>query len=86
MANNYVQYPVSLNSFNGADFTNNHKIILASIMSGPQGPTGPTGKDGTNGVTGPTGPSGNTTAYIFDGGNSSSSYFLGPAFDCGSSI
>ena len=38
------------------------------------------------GATGPTGPAGNTTAYIFDGGNSSSSYFLGPAFDCGSSI
>jgi hypothetical protein len=38
------------------------------------------------GETGPTGPPGNTTAYIFDGGNSTSSYILGPAFDCGSSI
>jgi hypothetical protein len=38
------------------------------------------------GNTGPTGPPGLITPYIFDGGNSTSSYSLGPAFDCGSSI
>lgn len=30
--------------------------------------------------------SGSTTSYIFDGGNSTSVYTLGPAFDCGTSI
>ena len=38
---------------------------------------GPTGATGSTGDTGPVIP------YIFDGGNASSSYFLGPAFDCG---
>jgi hypothetical protein len=40
--------------------------------------TGSTGPQGIQGVTGP------TTSYIFDGGNAQSTYFLGPAFDCGS--
>ena len=35
---------------------------------------------------GPTGPTGPTTSYIFDGGNSTSIYTIGPAFDCGTSI
>jgi hypothetical protein len=30
--------------------------------------------------------SGSTSSYIFDGGNSTSVYTLGPAFDCGTSI
>lgn len=38
------------------------------------------------GNTGPTGPAGPTSSYIFDGGNSTSIYYLGPAFDCGTSI
>jgi len=46
---------------------------------GPPGPPGPPGQ------TGPSGPSGPTTAIIFDGGNASSSYVLGPTFDCGTS-
>jgi len=41
--NNYVQYPITLISSAGPDFTNNHKIILAILSPGPQGPTGPTG-------------------------------------------
>lgn len=32
------------------------------------------------------GPTGTTSSYIFDGGNSTSIYTLGPAFDCGTSI
>jgi len=58
---NYVQYPVTLNSSAGANFTSNHRIILATIIPGPQGPTGntgPTGADST--VTGPIGPQGVT--------------------------
>ena len=47
---------------------------LQLVTSGQPGPTG---------TQGPTGP---VTAYIFDGGNAQSSYFLGPAFDCGSAI
>ena len=40
------------------------------------------------GPVGPTGPTGPTlyTAIIFDGGDSASTYPLGPAFDCGTSI
>jgi len=59
---NYVQYPVSLISSGGdPEFENNHALILATIVPGPQGPTGtfefsgPTGSvlyyDGS-GVTG----------------------------------
>jgi hypothetical protein len=48
--------------------------------TGPTGDTGPTGPQGDTGATGPTGP---VTSYIFDGGNAASTYFLGPAFDCG---
>ena len=71
----------------GIDGTNGVTGVTgATGTNGLDGVTGVTGATGTNGVAGPTGPTGNTTAYIFDGGNSSSSYFLGPAFDCGSSI
>jgi hypothetical protein len=45
--------------------------FIAGAIPGPTGPTGSTGD------TGPVIP------YIFDGGDASSSYFLGPAFDCG---
>ena len=44
--NNYVQYPVTLQTFAGIDFQNNHKIILAIISAGVAGPTGPTGPTG----------------------------------------
>lgn len=53
---------------------------------GPPGPAGPPGPTGTTGTTGPTGPTGPVTSYIFDGGTAGSSYIVGPAFDCGSSI
>jgi len=53
--------------------------------TGPTGAEGPTGAQGATGVDGQTGPTGPVTSYIFDGGNSLSSYILGPAFDCGSS-
>lgn len=48
VANNYVQYPVTLTSSSGLDFTNNHRIILATIIPGPTGPIGPTGATGSN--------------------------------------
>ena len=50
--------------------------------TGPTGDIGPTGLQGPTGV-GETGPTGPVVAYIFDGGDASSSYILGPAFDCG---
>ena len=56
--------------------------------TGSTGPTGPTGRTGPTGSTGSTGPTGAVlyTAIIFDGGDSTSTYPLGPAFDCGTSI
>jgi len=59
--------------------------------TGTTGPTGPTGYNGTTGTTGPTGPTGPTgevvySATVFDGGSASSTYPLGPAFDCGTSV
>jgi len=52
-----------------------------------EGSTGPTGPAGVSveGSTGPTGPPGQISAYVFDGGSSSTIYINGPAFDCGSS-
>ena len=38
---------------------------------------------GGGGGGGPTGPPGPVTPYIFDGGDASSTYSVGPAFDCG---
>jgi len=61
VANNYVQYPVSLVSSAGANFANNHRIILAILSQGIVGPTGPTGP-GSTGPTGATGPQGQTGA------------------------
>jgi len=70
----------------------NYKNIGPPGPAGPAGPAGPTGPPGSGtgsgvtGPTGPTGPAGPVTSYIFDGGTAGSSYILGPAFDCGSSI
>jgi hypothetical protein len=47
------------------------------------GATGPTGYIGVDGATGPTGPTGTVAPYVFDGGTPTSSYVVGPAFDCG---
>jgi hypothetical protein len=53
----YIEYPVTLISSGGTtNFANNHQIILATIMPGPQGPQGPTGNTGATGAIGPTGP------------------------------
>jgi hypothetical protein len=59
--------------------------------AGEAGPTGPTGYDGTTGTTGPTGVTGPTgevvySAIVFDGGSATSTYPLGPVFDCGTSV
>ena len=54
--------------------------------TGTTGSTGPTGTTGATGSTGTTGPRGPITSYIFDGGTAGSSYIVGPAFNCGSSI
>jgi hypothetical protein len=52
--------------------------------TGYTGPTGPAG--GGTGDAGPTGPTGAVLIYstVFDGGNASTNYILGPAFNCGS--
>jgi len=52
--------------------------------TGPEGIQGPPGPAST--VPGPTGPTGPQSTYIFDGGSCQTSYRVGPAFDCGSSI
>jgi hypothetical protein len=61
---------------------------LSGSGGGLQATQGPPGLPGVQGPPGNTGPVGTVlvTSYIFDGGNSTSSYVLGPAFDCGSSI
>ena len=41
------------------------------------------GGGGGGGTVGPPGPPGPITPYIFDGGDASSTYYVGPAFDCG---
>ena len=55
--------------------------------TGAQGPTGPAGSGGGggggDGPTGPTGANGATIPYIFDGGDPTSVYSVGPAFDAG---
>jgi len=56
----------------------------ATGQTGPNGGgTGPTGPSG--GGTGPTGPTGSVLIYstVFDGGNASTNYIIGPAFNCG---
>ena len=51
--------------------------------SGLSGATGLTGSNGLIGATGLQGPTGFISPYIFDGGSPASTYYLGPAFDCG---
>jgi hypothetical protein len=53
---------------------------------GSTGPTGPAGGGGGGtGFTGPTGPTGSVLIYatVFDGGNASTNYIIGPVFNCG---
>jgi hypothetical protein len=56
-------------------------------FTGPTGVTGPAGFGSTGatgaGDTGATGPTGPIIAYIFDGGQPSTSYVVGPAFNAG---
>lgn len=66
-----------------------HTIYLgsATISTDNSGVLTFTNGDGSSqSLLGSTGPTGPTVSYIFDGGNSTSSYSIGPAFDCGSSI
>lgn len=60
----------------------NSELSIASAgiwvpVTGTQGATGP------EGATGPTGATGAIVPYIFDGGTPFSTYYVGPAFDCG---
>jgi len=52
-------------------------------FTGPTGPAG--GGGGGTGFTGPTGPTGSVLIYatVFDGGNASTNYIIGPVFNCG---
>ena len=50
---------------------------VATLQLGNTGPTGPTG------FTGATGPTGPIVYYTFDGGDPTTTYTVGPAFDCG---
>jgi hypothetical protein len=51
--------------------------------TGPTGSIGPTGPSG--GGMGQTGPTGSVIIYstVFDGGNASTNYIIGPVFNCG---
>jgi hypothetical protein len=59
------------------------RFVSQTTGGGGSGASGPTGPTGPTGAAGPTGP---TTAIIFDGGNASTSFVLGPVFDCGTSL
>jgi len=72
-------------------FTTTNTVLITG-PTGPQGPqgatgvtgsTGATGSTGTTGATGPIGATGPVVPFIFDGGSPTSTYFVGPAFDCG---
>jgi hypothetical protein len=60
-------------------------------FTGPIGATGYTGATGNTGPTGAIGPTGNTGptgavfiySTVFNGGNASTNYILGPVFNCG---
>lgn len=52
-------------------------------VQGSTGLSGPIGSTGATGIIGPTGATGPVVPYIFDGGSPTSTYFVGPAFDCG---
>jgi hypothetical protein len=64
--------------YTGATLTN-----FTTPVPGTTGYTGPTGYTGYTGYTGPTGSSVTIYGVIFDGGNASISYPIGPVFDCG---
>jgi hypothetical protein len=79
-------YNVNLNGIEGPTGATGY-----TGYTGPGGSatnTGATGSTGQMGATGHTGPTGTViySAIVFDGGDSLSSYPLGPAFDCGTSI
>jgi len=54
--------------------------------TGPTGMTGPTGPTGFTGATGRQGPTGPIVPFIFDGGTPFTSFYVGPAFDCGTIV
>jgi hypothetical protein len=58
----------------------------ATGVTGYTGYTGPAGYTSNTGATGATGTPGRAVTIIFDGGDSTSVYTNGPAFDCGSSL
>jgi hypothetical protein len=70
---------------NTSQVSNGTSVTLSTITGGitTENAQGQTGSASQVGPTGPTGP---VTSYIFDGGNAGSSYIIGPAFDCGSSV
>ena len=57
-----------------------HPLAPTGAAGGGTGPTGPAG-----GGTGATGPTGSVLIYatVFDGGNASTNYIIGPVFNCG---
>ena len=55
----------------------------ATGLTGATGSTGAVGATGSTGRIGPTGATGPVIPYMFDGGDPTSTYFVGPAFDCG---
>jgi hypothetical protein len=65
--------PVSLISSGGTGTTNcanNHNLIVALLLQGPEGPQGPQGPAGPTGPQGPAGANGaageNTTNFLFN--------------------
>jgi Collagen triple helix repeat (20 copies) len=67
-------------------YTSNTGATGAEGSTGHTGHTGPAGYTSNTGATGATGTPGRTVTIIFDGGDSTSVYTNGPAFDCGSSL
>jgi len=78
----------SLTSSGGSGTAGATGLTGATGLPGATGLTGATGATGVGttgltGATGPQGPAGVTGSIVFDGGDPTSDYSNGPAFDCG---
>jgi hypothetical protein len=84
----FAQYFQNTINILSGRFTTRITYTQMDTVQGPTGATGPGGEASNTGSTGVTGPTGRVVyaAIVFDGGDSTSAYPFGPAFDCGTSI
>ena len=88
LAQTELGFETDTNLFKIGDGVTEWNSLPYGGLTGPMGETGPTGDlgptgFGDTGAAGATGPTGPIIAYIFDGGQPSTSYVVGPAFNAG---